>query len=143
MDLILSQLFWSRLGLVVHVMMYVGNKNVNWPSRLSDNDDVYWWNVLARIAPHPAVILDVSKEAGSYGVGQNYVYNRLRLIHRLNSHHRLVTAHSGLNWSGKCPGCNLTMVSLQSHSINHTDGGYCFCCSSCGAFAILLLSLRG
>ena len=48
--------------------------------------------------------------------------DRLRLIHKHNSHHRLVTAHSGLDWSGSCPGCNLTMVSLQVHSDNHTDG---------------------
>ena len=35
-----------------------------------------------------------------------------------------VTAHSGLNWSGKCPNCNLTMVSTQRHTGNHTDGSW-------------------
>ena len=54
-----------------------------------------------RYAAHPAVILDVSKEAASYGVGADYIRNRLALIHGENAHERLVTAHSGLSWSGR------------------------------------------
>ena len=52
------------------------------------------------------------------------VMDRLKLIHHHNAHKRLVTAHSGLNWSGKCLNCNLTMVSVQRHSDNHTDGNW-------------------
>lgn len=54
-------------------MLYVGNKNVGWPTRLGESDSIYWHNVMARYAAHPAVILDVSKEAASYGVGADYV----------------------------------------------------------------------
>ena len=111
-------------GLVIHLMLYVGNKNVNWPARLGSADDIYWHNVMARFAAHPAVIIDVSKEAASYGVGTDYVMARLKLIHQHNAHKRLVTAHSGLNWSGKCPNCNLTMVSAQTHTGNHSDGSW-------------------
>ena len=39
------------------------------------------------------IVLDVSKEAGAYGVGVPYAQDRLRLIHELNPHKRLVTAH--------------------------------------------------
>jgi hypothetical protein len=84
---------------MVHLgRFYVGNKNVNWPQRLSQADDIYWRNVLARFAAHPAVIMDVSKEAASYGVGKDYILNRLAMIHAMNAHKRLVTAHSG-QWS--------------------------------------------
>lgn len=65
---------------------------------------------------------DVAKEAGSYGVGNAYVKDRLRVIHGMNAHRRLVTAHSGLQWTNDCEGCNLTMVSLQKHYDNHTSG---------------------
>jgi len=111
-------------GLVIHLMLYVGNKNVEWPTRLGVADDIYWHNAMARFAAHPAVIIDVSKEAASYGVGTQFVLERLKLIHHHNAHKRLVTAHSGLNWSGKCPNCNLTMVSAQTHTGNHTDGSW-------------------
>eukprot|EP00729_Bicosta_minor_P024146 gene24146-5343_t len=57
----------DKRGLVIHLMLYVGNKNVGWPTRLGESDSIYWHNVMARYAAHPAVILDVSKEAASYG----------------------------------------------------------------------------
>ena len=100
----------------------MGNKNVAWPERLGSADDIYWRNVLARWAAHPALIIDVSKEAASYGVGAAYIRERLALIHANNAHGRLVTAHSGLSWSGECEGCNLTMVSTQKHTDDHSDG---------------------
>ena len=109
---------------VIHLMHYVGNKNVAWPERLSAADEIYWRNVLARYAAHPAVILDVSKEAASYGVGKEYILNRLALIHANNAHKRLVTAHSGLSWSEKCPGCGLTMLSTQTHKENQSAGEF-------------------
>ena len=39
------------------------------PPRLGPDDNIYWRNILARYAAHPAVIIDVSKEAASYGIG--------------------------------------------------------------------------
>jgi hypothetical protein len=122
---------WDRVldaadarDVVIHLMHYVGNKNVAWPEKLSGDDDIYWRNVLARYASHPAVIIDVSKEAASYGVGAPYILNRLQLIHESNAHMRLVTAHSGLSWSEKCAGCGLTMLSTQTHLENQTSGGF-------------------
>ena len=110
--------------MVIHLMMYVSNKHVAWPSRLSLADDVYWRHSLARYAAHPAVVLDAGKEAGGRGVGADYVRNRIRLMHSYNGHRRLVTAHSGLLWSNNCSGCNLTLVSTQTHSENHTSGDF-------------------
>jgi len=109
---------------VVHLMFYVGNKNVDWPERLSAADDIYWRNVLARFAAHPAVIIDVSKEAASYGIGSAYILNRLAMIHASNAHKRLVTAHSGLSWTEKCAGCGLTMLSTQTHKLNQSGGEF-------------------
>jgi hypothetical protein len=45
---------------------------VAWPTRGSPQDDTYWHYVLARYGAHPNIVLDVSKEAGAYGVGLAY-----------------------------------------------------------------------
>jgi hypothetical protein len=111
-------------GMVAHMMLYVGNKGVAWPPRGSAADDIYWHYVMSRFSAFPAVVLDVSKEAGSYGVGDEYIRLRLDEIVLRNSHRRLVTAHSGLVWSNACAGCNLTMVSAQVHFANHSNGSW-------------------
>ena len=114
----------AKRGLVAHVMLYVGNKGVVWPTRGSAEDDIYWRYVLNRIGAFPSVVLDVSKEAGSYGIGDEYVMQRLSEIHNRNAHRRPVTAHSGLTWTNACDGCNLTMVSAQKHFQDHTAGAW-------------------
>lgn len=103
-----------------HMMLYVGNKNVAWPARDSSADDVYWHHCLARFDAFPGVVIDVSKEAGGYGVGNDYITRRLGLIHAMNPHQRPVTAHSGLSWSNKCQETSdqsnpCTFVSVQKH----------------------------
>jgi hypothetical protein len=32
----------AEYGVVAHVMMYVGNKNVAYPARGSDEDEMFW-----------------------------------------------------------------------------------------------------
>lgn len=54
----------------------VGNKNVAWPARGSAADDLFWRHCVARWDASAAVVWDVSKEAGSYGVGDAYALGR-------------------------------------------------------------------
>lgn len=110
-------------GLVAHIMVYVGNKGVVWPPRLGGADNAYWRYVLARYGAFSNVVWDVSKEAGSYGIGRAYVLDRLDLIGSMNAHGRLVTSHSGVEWSNECGDLpHVTMCSLQLHHPNHTGG---------------------
>ena len=82
----------------------IGNKNVKWPEALSEADDIYWTYAMARLAAHPSVVLDVSKEAGSSNSGRepSYFINRLKLMDSLNAHQRILTAHSGFGWDNSC-----------------------------------------
>lgn len=114
-DLLLGLL--EERGVTAHMMLYVGNKGVVWPERTSAADDLYWRHCLARWGASSAILWDVSKEAGSYGVGTSYALDRLALIARLNPHGRLVTAHSGMHWSNSCePSPQLcSVVSAQIH----------------------------
>jgi hypothetical protein len=95
----------GRYNLTAHMMLYVGNKEVNWPTRGSEDDNTqvapfarclelrpyqpavicmccvlgvlmrctgpgccrYWHYVLARFGAYSNIVLDISKEAGSYG----------------------------------------------------------------------------
>ena len=107
----------------LHVMHYVGNKNVQWPTQNSALDEQYWTHILSRYNAFPNLIMDVSKETAGYGVGISYMMSRLEMMHSMNIHQRLITAHSGLIWTNDCPQCNLTMVTAQTHYQNHTDTG--------------------
>lgn len=120
---------WDRVmrllesrGVVAHLMIYVGNKAVLWPQRLSEDDDLYWQYVMARYSAFPNVVFDMSKEAGSYGMGRDYVLNRLALMNEMNGHRRLVTSHSGVMWSNECNDLPITLCSMQQHFDNHTGG---------------------
>jgi hypothetical protein len=101
-------------GIVAHLMVYVGNKNVLWPVQRTAADDVFWRYVLARFGAANNLIWDVSKEAGSYGVGADYIHNRLRLIASLNAHGRVVGAHSGVSAATdfRSNQCNVSLCSL-------------------------------
>jgi hypothetical protein len=59
------------------------------------------------------MLIDVSKEAGSYNVPKDYVLSRLALIHSMNPHRRIVTSHSGMHWDNKCDDIPVTMCSTQ------------------------------
>jgi len=113
-------------GQIAHLMLYVGNKNVVWPTRGSLADYIYWRTCLARFGAYSSILWDVSKEAGSYGIGKPYVLDRLQFITDSNPHKRLVTSHSGLHWSNSCTESSsdknlCTMVTLQKHFNNEGD----------------------
>lgn len=72
---------------------------------------------MARFGAYPSVVLDVSKEAGGYGVGDDYVQNRMRMMRSMNAHGRLITAHSGFSWNDWCTGASdlCDLISAQHH----------------------------
>ena len=95
---------FAARNMIAHVMFFVGNKNVEWPAENSTADDIYWRYAMARLGAHPSVVLDVSKEAGSANAKRSvgYFIDRLRLMRSMNAHGRLLTAHSGFDWTNQC-----------------------------------------
>jgi hypothetical protein len=85
-----------RHGLILHLMIQVQNKAVQWPARNSPEDDLFWQYVVARYQAYPNVIWDIGKECynllrqtGSH----DYVLGRISLIRRTDAYGHLVTAH--------------------------------------------------
>jgi len=83
-------------GMLVHLMIQVQNKKVNWPARKSAEDDLYWRYVVARYQAYSNIVWDVSKEcfylltpAGEC----DYILDRIRLIRQTDGYRHLVTAH--------------------------------------------------
>ena len=80
-------------------MTFTGGKilefilSIGWLEIRTKIFNVYFRYSMARLQPYNNVILDVSKEAGSYGVGLDYVHDRLTFMHSVNSHNRIITAH--------------------------------------------------
>eukprot|EP00041_Stephanoeca_diplocostata_P028850 m.835112 g.835112 ORF g.835112 m.835112 type:complete len:792 (+) comp23452_c0_seq18:82-2457(+) len=126
-------------NMTANLMLYVGNKAVQWPARNSPADDLYWRYCMARFGAFPNVVLDVSKEAGSYGVGEAYAVQRMQLMHAMNAHGRIVTAHGPGAFSGLCPSATTPstaharvghhatalcdMFTIQKHYANWSSGG--------------------
>lgn len=116
-ELMLS-MFTAR-NMIAHVMFFVGNKHVRWPDERSAADDIYWKTAMARLSVYPSIVLDVSKEAGSANSKRpvSYFVDRMRLMASMNAHGRLLTAHSGFDWTNKCDAapelCQLTSAQIH------------------------------
>lgn len=81
-------------GIVAHLMIYVWNKKVNWPSMYSAEDNRYFDYIIKRYQAYPNVIWDVSKEALDYGrCDIPYINERIGRIRQLDAYKRLVTVH--------------------------------------------------
>lgn len=83
-------------GIVAHIMIQVQNKRVNWPGRLSAEDDMYWKYVVARYQAFGNVVWDIGKE--SYNLlketgSHEYTKNRIDLIRKMDAYDHLVTVH--------------------------------------------------
>lgn len=109
----------AEANVIAHVMFYVGNKNVGWPAAQSAADDLYWITAMARLGAYPSVVLDVSKEAGSANAGRptSYFVERMRLMQSMNAHGRILTSHSGFDWSNRCDAAPelCEVISAQIH----------------------------
>ena len=99
-------------NIISHLMIYVWNKEVNWPSMYSRADNGYFEYVVKRYQGYPNIIWDISKEALSYGrCDMNYVTDRIRRIRKLDSYKRLLTVHD-YRYCEKYPG-KVDFISIQ------------------------------
>lgn len=86
--------YLDRKNLIAHLMIYVWNKEVNWPSMYSEADNRYFEYVIKRYEGYPNIIWDISKEALSYGrCDMKYVTDRIQRIRKLDAYKRLLTVH--------------------------------------------------
>ena len=87
---------FCRLGLFVHLMIQVQNKNVKWPARNTPEDNLFWKYVVARYQAYCNVVWDISKE--SFNLRKetgthDYTLGRIKFIRDHDAYGRLVTVH--------------------------------------------------
>lgn len=86
--------YLDQKGIAAHLMIYVWNKQVNWPDANSEADNRYFDYVVKRYQAYPNLIWDVSKEALGYGhTDIHFISDRIDRLRKLDAHDRLVTVH--------------------------------------------------
>ncbi|TWU54685.1 putative endoglucanase [Rubripirellula tenax] len=86
--------YLDQKGIVAHLMIYVWNKEVNWPAANSDADNRYFDYVVRRYQAYPNIVWDVSKEALGYGhTDVNYIHQRIERLRQGDAFKRLITVH--------------------------------------------------
>ena len=83
-------------GIVVHLMLQVQNKQVNWPARETEADDRFWRYAVARYQAFGNVIWDVGKESKNLfrEMGDHeYVLERMDIIRKADAYGHLLTVH--------------------------------------------------
>ncbi len=86
----------NERGITAHLMIYVWNKNVNWPDTESPADNRYFDYIVKRYQAFPNIIWDVSKEAlNNARCTESYGRERIARIRKLDAYKRLVTVHDG------------------------------------------------
>ncbi len=86
--------YLDQKGIVAHLMVYVWNKEVNWPEANSNDDNRYFDHVVRRYQAYPNLVWDVSKEALGYGHNDvTYIHQRIERLRRGDAFHRLITVH--------------------------------------------------
>lgn len=84
----------NEKGIVAHLMIYVWNKNVNWPPMYSEEDNQFFDYVIKRYQGYSNIIWDVSKEALDYGrCDISYINERIARIRKIDAFQRLITVH--------------------------------------------------
>jgi hypothetical protein len=92
LDRVIEEL--GKNGIIAHLMIYVWNKEVNWPEAYSPEDNRYFDYIIKRYQGYPNLLWDVSKEALGYGHDDmDYISDRIRRIRILDAHERLITVH--------------------------------------------------
>src|SRR5690606_11877931 len=91
-DRVMNHLY--EKGIVAHLMIYVWNKEVNWPAMYSKDDNRFFDYVIKRYQGYSNMIWDVSKEALDYGrCDIPYINERIERIRRADAYNRLITVH--------------------------------------------------
>lgn len=105
----------NELDLTAHIMIYVWNKQVNWPASDSLEDNRYFDYVVARYQAYPNILWDISKEATGYGHNDmGYIVRRIERLNQLDGYDRLVTVHS-FSYCAKYPE-TVDFISYQNWS---------------------------
>ncbi len=92
LDRVMSHL--NEQQIVAHLMIYVWNKKVNWPTAESDADNLYFDYVVKRYQAYPNLVWDISKEALGYGHNDiSYITNRIERLKKIDAYNRLLTVH--------------------------------------------------
>ncbi|MBN2413451.1 DUF4038 domain-containing protein [candidate division KSB1 bacterium] len=109
--------YLDKKGIIAHLMIYVWNKNVNWPDMYSVADNRYFDYVIKRYQAFNNIIWDISKEALTYGrCDMNYINERIQRVRQLDAFRRLLTVHD-YDYCSKFPE-NVDFISIQYW---HTD----------------------
>lgn len=104
-------------NIVAHLMIYVWNKQVNWPEPCSDADNRYFDYVVKRYQGYNNIVWDISKEALGYGHDDiNYITDRIDRIRSLDAYNRLLTVHD-YRYCKTYPD-KIDFISIQSWSTN-------------------------
>ena len=75
-------------------MIYVWNKDVNWPDGYTVEDNRYFDYVVKRYQAFPNIMWDISKEALFYGrVDDAYIIDRIKRLRSLDAFKRQLTVH--------------------------------------------------
>ncbi len=110
LDRVMSLL--NEKQIVAHLMIYVWNKEVNWPEAESDADNRYFDYVVSRYQAFPNLVWDISKEALDYGRDDiGYITRRIDRLRRLDGHGRLLTVHD-YKYCSAFPG-KVDFISIQ------------------------------
>ena len=105
----------NALDLTAHIMIYVWNKQVNWPASDSVEDNRYFDYVVSRYQAFPNVLWDISKEATGYGHNDmTYIVRRIERLRKLDAYDRLLTVHS-FSYCAKYPE-TVDFISYQNWS---------------------------
>jgi hypothetical protein len=103
----------DQRGIIAHLMIYVWNKQVNWPAMNSVTDNQYFDHIIARYQAYPNVIWDISKEALDYGrCDIPYITERIARVRKQDAYQRLVTVHD-YEYCSREPG-KVDFISIQS-----------------------------
>lgn len=89
-DRIIHALF--ERGMVAHVMLKVYNKQVQWPSKGSSDDELFFRSMIARYSAYPNIVWDFSKEAHNEK-NLDYKLGRLKFIRQTDPYRHLITTH--------------------------------------------------
>jgi len=105
--------YLDQQGIIAHLMIYVWNKNVNWPDMYSRADNLYFDYVITRYQAFTNIIWDISKEALSYGrCDMDYISERIQRVRQRDAYHRLLTVHD-YSYCSRYPK-NVDFISIQS-----------------------------
>ncbi len=110
-DRVISHL--DKNGIVAHLMIYVWNKEVNWPPMYSPEDNRFFDYVIKRYQAFSNIIWDVSKEALDYGrCDIPYITERIERIRTGDAYNRLITVHD-YEYCSREPG-KVDFISIQN-----------------------------